>query len=103
MGIRVDYRREYVDVDSFQTSRSARASMISNLGSEWLRGDSETMWLTADRLVDRMWTVYYPALALKRVPGFLPHTRGEIFSAALVHIVTPRVFFPEKPNLPVGQ
>jgi len=99
MGIRVDYRREYVDVDSFQSSRSARASMISNLGSEWLRSDSETMWLTADHLVDRMWTVYYPALALKRVPSLMPHTNGEILGTALVHIVTPRVFFPEKPNL----
>ncbi len=99
MGIRVDYRREYVDVDNFQQSRSARASAISNLGSEWLNSDTETMWVTGDRLVDRMWTVYYPALALKRVPDTLPHTNGEILSAALVHIVTPRVFFPDKPGL----
>jgi len=99
MGIRVDYRREYVDVDNFQQSRSARAEAISSLGSQWFSSDTETMWLTADRLVDRMWTVYYPALAIKRVPDTLPHTNGEILSAALVHIVTPRVFFPDKPGL----
>jgi hypothetical protein len=100
MGVRVDYRREYVDVDSFQSSRSARVSAISSLGSEWFHNDANGMWQTADRLVDRMWTIYYPALALRRVPESLPHTNGEILQAALLHIVTPRIFFPGKPDLP---
>jgi hypothetical protein len=99
MGIRVDYRRDYVDLDNFQSSRSARVSRISDLTSAWLKSDPETILLTADDLVDRMWTVYYPALVLKRVPSLLPHTDGAILEAALVHIVTPRVFFPDKPNL----
>ena len=30
-----------------------------------------------------MWTVYYPALALERVPSVLPHTNGAILSDAL--------------------
>jgi hypothetical protein len=46
-----------------------------------------------------MWTIYYPALAVERVPSILPHTNGAILNDALTHIVTPRVFFPDKPEL----
>ena len=46
-----------------------------------------------------MWTIYYPSLALARVPAHVPHTGGSILGAALTHIVTPRVFFPDKPQL----
>jgi hypothetical protein len=99
MGIRVDYRRDYVDLDNFQTSRSARVERVSDLSSAFLKSDPENILLTADSLVERMWTVYYPALAVKRVPALLPHTDGAILQAALLHIVTPRVFFPDKPNL----
>ena len=99
MAIRGEYRREFIDVDKFQESRSARVDRVSSLGAEWLNGKSETMWETADKLVDRMWTVYYPALALARVPSHVPHSDGEILKAALIHIVTPRIFFPGKPNL----
>jgi hypothetical protein len=46
-----------------------------------------------------MWTVYYPALAIARVPKILPHTDGALFMAALTHVVTPRIFFPDKGEL----
>ena len=46
-----------------------------------------------------MWVVYYPALAVSRVPSVLPHTDGSIMSAALQHILSPRVFFPTKVEL----
>jgi hypothetical protein len=99
MGIRTDYRRDYVNLDNFEVSRSTRFRNFESLTSNWLHTDSDTIWYTADKLIDRMWTIYYPALAIARVPSHLPHTNGEILSAALVHIVTPRVFFPGKPNL----
>jgi hypothetical protein len=99
MGIRRDYRREYVEVDKFQTSRSARVERVRDLSSAFFSGDPNDVWTTADVLVDRMWTVYYPALALERVPKVLEYTHGATLRAALVHIVTPRVFFPDKPDL----
>jgi hypothetical protein len=52
-----------------------------------------------DRLVDRMWVVYYPALAVTRVPSVLPHTDGSIMLGALQHVLSPRVFFPTKAEL----
>lgn len=99
MGIRTEYRRDYVEIDNFSSSRSARLRDIQSLSVDFLRGDRDSTWDTADKLVDRMWAIYYPALAVERVPSHVPHTNGEILSAALVHIVTPRVFFPDKPEL----
>jgi hypothetical protein len=99
MGIRRDYRAEYVAVDQFQTSRSARVERVGGLTSAFLKGDPGDVWFTADSLVDRMWTIYYPALAIERVPKVLPYTNGTILRDALIHIVTPRVFFPDKPEL----
>jgi len=46
-----------------------------------------------------MWPIYYPALAVSRVPSVLPHTNGAILSAALQHLTMPRVFFPDKGSL----
>jgi hypothetical protein len=100
MSIRVEYRKEYVEVDKFQTSRSARVERIGSLTSGFINSDSTNIWAATDSLVDRLWTVYYPALALARVPRVLPHTNGAIVGAALVHIVTPRIFFPNKAELP---
>jgi len=99
MGIRRDYRREYVEVDQFSNSRSTRVQRVGDLTSAFFKNDPAEVWGTADSLVDRMWTIYYPALAVERVPSVLPHTNGAILNDALTHIVTPRVFFPNKPEL----
>lgn len=100
MGIRGDYRREYLEVDQFSGSRNARITRVEDLTSSFMQSDTESLLATTDRLVDRMWTIYYPALALKRVPSVIAHTDGQILGAALLHIVTPRVFFPNKGELP---
>jgi len=100
MGIRTDYRRDYVEMDQFSGSRNARITRIEDLTSTFMRNDADGLLKTTDQLVDRMWTIYYPALALQRVPSVLPHTDGQILGAALLHIVTPRVFFPNKGELP---
>jgi hypothetical protein len=99
MGIRSEYRRDYVQMDNFKTDRGARIARIGDLASGFLRSDTEGFMGTVDNFVDRMWPIYYPALAVSRVPGTLPHTNGAIFSAAIKHITMPRVFFPDKGEL----
>ncbi len=59
----------------------------------------ETMLTSTDKLVDRLWAVYYPSLALERVPSMLPHTNGSFITGAMLHAVTPRVLFPGKEAL----
>jgi len=99
MGVRSDYRKDYVQMDNFQTDRRARIARIGDLASGFLKSDTEGFLGTLDNFVDRMWPIYYPALAVARVPSVLPHTNGAIFSAALRHITMPRVFFPGKGDL----
>jgi hypothetical protein len=99
MGIRGEYRREYVELDNFKADRGARMSRIGDLMSNFFKSDTEGFLLTVDNFVDREWPIYYPALAVSRVPGTLPHTNGAILSSALQNITMPRVFFPEKAEL----
>jgi len=99
MGIRSEYRQDYVQLDNFKTDRGARISRIGDLASGFFRTDAEGLMTTLDNLVDRMWPIYYPALAVSRVPDTLPHTNGAILSSALQHITMPRVFFPGKADL----
>jgi hypothetical protein len=75
MAIRVDFRRDYLNLDNFEISRSAKFRNFESLAANYLHSDMDTIWYSADQLVERMWTVYYPALAVERVPSQLPHLR----------------------------
>ena len=97
IGVRAEYRKDF-DNQAFAASQSARLDRISELSSSWLN-DKHDVTQDLDALIDRMWVVYYPALAVERVPAVLPHTDGAIMWAALQHILSPRVFFPTKAEL----
>jgi hypothetical protein len=99
MGIRTEYRRDYVQMDNFRTDRGARIARIGDLVSGFLHSDADEFTRTCDNFIDRMWPIYYPALAVARVPRTLPHTDGAIIGAAVRHITMPRVFFPDKGEL----
>ena len=99
MGIRVQYRQEFQD-DVFASSRSARLERLQQLSGEWFRQDAGGIGTNLFALVDRLWAIQYPALAVERVPNVLPHTEGEILKGAVVHLFTPRVLFPDKDELP---
>jgi hypothetical protein len=99
IGIRGSYRADFIQLDNFENSRQARIDRVSGLSTDFLRSDGENLWTTTDAFVDRMWPIYYPALAIKRVPDSLPHTDGSMWMAAVMHVLTPRVFFPNKPEL----
>jgi len=99
LGIRTTYRQEFAR-ESFASSRSERLGTLGTLSSEWLESDSSTMVTDVDRLVERLWAIYYPAIAVSRVPDVLPHEGGAIMWSALKHIVTPRILFPDKGVLP---
>jgi hypothetical protein len=99
MGIRSDYRRQYLQMDNFRADRGERIARIGNLASGFFGSDAEDFMGTVDHFVDRMWPIYYPALAVARVPGTLPHSDGAILGTAMKHITMPRVFFPDKEAL----
>jgi len=98
INIRATFRVDIDTRESFGTS--ARLDRIGSLASDWWnRGDSNH-FDDVDFLVERVWAVYYPALAMKRVPAVIPHTDGELMKAAIAHVLQPRIFFPDKPELP---
>lgn len=98
MNIRAQFRQEINRRESF--ARSDRLDMIAGLAGEWWNGDGvHSRGDDMDFLIERVWAIYYPGLALQRVPSVLPHTRGELLRSALLHTVQPRIFFPDKPEL----
>lgn len=99
MGVRTEFRQDFDD-EVFASSRSTRLQRMKALSTDWYRQSGERIGEDLDMLVDRVWAIYYPALAVERVPNVLPHTEGRILGSALMHLVTPRALFPNKPDLP---
>lgn len=99
MGIRDTYRGELQTTTSLST-RSARMERVGSLSNTWLESSADEVMSDIDALVERLWAIYYPALTVSRVPEAVPHENGGLMVAALRHIVTPRILFPDKPALP---
>lgn len=99
MGVRAEYRQDFVD-EGFASSRGMRLERLQALMGGWVSSREDRGTSDVDVLMNRAWVIYYPALALGRVPAVLPHTEGQLFGGALRHLVTPRILFPDKPDLP---
>lgn len=98
VSVRGEYRARVFDQE-IATSRSERLDSIRAAARNWAAQDVADLLGNTDAFVDRLWAVYYPALAFERVPDVVPHTHGELMSVALEHIFKPRIFFPDKPDL----
>lgn len=96
-GVKSEYRQEFRA--GKVSSSAARLRRVAELAVEWVEGPLSQKVKTADRLVDRLWAVYYPALAVERVPRDIPHTGGAILTDAIRHVTMPRFFFPDKKKL----
>jgi hypothetical protein len=97
IGIRSPLRE---DADSrARLSVTQRLNYTATLAQSWVSSDTDDKLSSVDNFVDRMWDVYYPALALARVPSVLPHTNGTIMLAALQHVLTPRILVPDKADI----
>jgi hypothetical protein len=79
-------------MERFDRARTVSSGLLNSGAADYL--DSLQV------LVDRLWAIHYPAMAIERVPFVIPHTDGQIISDALVHLVTPRFLYPDKADLP---
>jgi hypothetical protein len=95
LGIRTTYRKE-IRSEVLGDSRAARLERLGVLSEDWVRRNAENRLSAVDAFVDRLWAIHYPALAMQRVPAAIPHEEGAILWTAIEHILTPRVFFPDK-------
>jgi hypothetical protein len=99
MSVRTGYRQAFWEEDNFATSRSARLDRLSAMTTGWTDRDADDFRADVDNLVERLWAIYYPALAVERVPTVLAHTDGALMRDVLTHIMSPRVFYSNKPGL----
>jgi len=74
-----------------------RLELVGNLSGKLT---AEDMGKATDKTVDRLWAIYYPALALERVPQLVPYQNGAIVWGALDFALKPRWLFPGKGILP---
>ena len=99
MSVRVDYRERYLADEAFSQNRGARFDSLTAATSRWASQDRSEFYGNIDSFIDRLWAIYYPALAVSRVPAVIPHTGGKLMIATLQFNFAPRVFFPDKPNI----
>jgi hypothetical protein len=52
-----------------------------------------------DALIMRVSYVNYFALAVENVPNRVPYENGELWKGSIMHVLTPRLLFPDKPVL----
>jgi hypothetical protein len=79
-------------IERFDRARTVSSGLLSRSAADYVN--------SMQVLIDRLWAIHYPAMAVERVPFVIPHTDGQIIHDALVHLVTPRFLYPEKPDLP---
>ena len=98
MSVRGQLRQE-IDEEVLSTSRVERFDRVRTLSSGMLDRGASDYGDATNMLVDRLWAIKYPAMAIDRVPFLVPHTDGQMMRDALVHIFTPRFLYPDKPEL----
>jgi len=98
MSVRGQLRQE-IDDELLSNSRIERFDRARTLSTGLLTQAAADYREAADRLIDRLWAIKYPGMALDRVPASVPHTDGDIMWDAVTHLVTPRFLYPDKPEL----
>jgi len=99
ISIRVNYRERYLADEAFSQNRGARFDSITASARQWAAQDRSQFYGNVDVFIDRLWSIYYPALAVARVPDVIPHTNGKLMLDTLQFVFMPRVFFPDKPEI----
>jgi hypothetical protein len=98
MSVRGQLRQE-IDDELISNSRIERFDRARTLSSGLLTQAASDYRDAATRLVDRLWAIKYPGMALDRVPSSVAHTNGDLMWDALTHLMTPRFLYPDKPEL----
>ena len=98
LGIRSEIRADIASGN--ERPRMERLAFAIDQARAWWNSDGDLKLYDLDDLVERMWDIYYTALALDRVPSQIPHQDGAIAWAAVQHVFMPRFLFPNKADLP---
>jgi hypothetical protein len=99
MSVRVNYRERYLADEAFSENRGAKLDTLTAATRQWATQDRGEFYSNVDIFIDRLWAIYYPALAVSRVPDVIPHTNGQLMLDTLQFVFEPRIFFPDKPEI----
>jgi hypothetical protein len=99
ISVRVNYRERFLADEAFAQNRGARFDSITSAATKWAAQDRSEFYGNIDVFMDRMWAIYYPALAVARVPDVVPYANGKLMTNTLEFVFMPRVFFPDKPEV----
>jgi hypothetical protein len=99
ISVRVNYRERYLADEAFAQNRGARFDSITSAARTWAAQDRGEFYGNIDGFIDRLWAIYYPALAVARVPDVLPYTNGKLMIDTLQFVFMPRLLFPDKPEI----
>lgn len=83
--------QHYVSIDS----GSARTKLLSLIGDV----NTDIAAAGADQLANRLRYVDFLAHTIAHVPAAVPHENGALLGQAVLHVLTPRVLFPDKAAL----
>ena len=89
-------RRQY----DYSQSDTERLRSVAEVAGVSMAKSGDAWLFHADTTVSRVWAIYYPALAVARVPSVVPHENGALLAFVIRHLLSPRILFPDKPALP---
>jgi hypothetical protein len=97
--IKTEYR-DYISRGSIQQVVAIPfADRISFLLEKLSQVDGETMSSGFDRAARRIGYVDYLAATMRHVPSHMPYQDGAQIGATIMHVLQPRLLFPDKPPL----
>lgn len=102
-GIKGDYR-SYVNAGT--STQSIQVSFSDRLAFHGLalsKINTEELNVGFESGLDRLGYLNFFAGSIKTVPSVIPHQEGRLWSEAIVHTLTPRFIFPNKPTIDDSQ
>jgi hypothetical protein len=98
--VKSDYRN-YVSAGSFeQVVRVPFQDRLQYLFGRALNADSQMMSEGFESLIFRLAYIELLAATISNVPEFIPFQEGTQISTTILHVLEPRLLFPDKPNPP---
>jgi hypothetical protein len=98
--IKMEYRAYLNQGTGQQTVAVSPADQFQKLGELVGELDGHDLGESVGQLFGRIAYVDYLALVLDYVPSYTPHEEGGVWGKSVMHVLTPRALFPDKPPLP---
>jgi hypothetical protein len=95
--IKGEYRNYLTGGEYTQVVKVGKLEAIDKWFELALNTDAEKMENSIFSLVDRISYIDYFSATIDYVPEVVPHENGTVWRDAVLHIFTPRLFFPNKP------